>query len=77
MEGFRLPSRSRSFHQVKTDLLIGAMSVALYVLLGVTFFSCMSVNNVYLRNINRTLATTLLTFAAMSVAMHDLRHRRH
>ena len=70
MEGFRLPSRSRSFHQVKTDLLIGAMSVALYVLLGVTFFSCMSVNNVYLRNINRTLATTLLTFAAMSVAMH-------
>ena len=70
MEGFRLPSRSHSFHQVKTDLLIGAMSVALYVLLGVTFFSCMSVNNVYLRNINRTLATTLLTFAAMSVAMH-------
>ena len=65
-----MPSRSRSFHQVKTDLLIGAMSVALYVLLGVAFFFCMSVNNVFLRNINRTLATTLLTFAAMSVAMH-------
>ena len=70
MEGFRLPSRSHSFHQVKTDLLIGVMSFALYILLGLTFFFCMSVNNFFLRYINRTLATTLLTFAAMSVAMH-------
>ena len=70
MEGFRLPSRSRSFHQVKTDILIGVMSVMLYIILGLAFFFCLSLNNIFLRYINRTLATTLLTFAAMAVAMH-------
>ena len=70
MEGFRLPSRTRSFHQTKTDALIGAMSCALYIILGITFFLCLSINNVFLRLINRTLATTLLTFTAMTFAMH-------
>lgn len=70
MEGFRLPSRSRSFHQVKTDILIGVMSVMLYIILGLAFFYCLSLNNIFLRYINRTLATTLLTFAAIAVAMH-------
>lgn len=70
MEGFRLPSRSRSVHNAKTDILIGAMSVVLYILLGLSFFHCLSVNNIFLRYVNRTLATTLLTFAAMSIAMH-------
>ena len=70
MEGFRLPSRTRSFHQTKTDVLIGAMSFALYLILGVTFFLCLSINNIFLRLINRTLATTLLTFTAMTFAMH-------
>ena len=46
------------------------MSVILYILLGLAFFFCMSVTNPFLRYINRTLATTLLTFAAMSIAMH-------
>ena len=46
------------------------MSIVLYILLGLAFFLCMSINNVFLRNINRTLATTLLTFTAMTVAMH-------
>lgn len=55
---------------MKTDLLIGIMSIVLYILLGLAFFLCMSINNVFLRNINRTLATTLLTFTAMTVAMH-------
>ena len=50
--------------------MIGAMSVGLYILLGVTFFLCLSINNVFLRVINRTLATTLLTFTAMTIAMH-------
>lgn len=70
MEGFRLPSRSRSFHQLKTDILIGAMSVMLYIILGFAFFYCLSLNNIFLRYINRTLATTMLTFVAMSIAMH-------
>ena len=65
-----MPYRSRSFHQTKTDILIGCMSVILYILLGLAFFFCMSLNNIFLRYINRTLATTLLTFAAMSIAMH-------
>ena len=62
--------RNHSFHQMKTDILIGVMSIILYILLGLAFFLCMSINNVFLRNINRTLATTLLTFTAMTVAMH-------
>ena len=65
-----MPSRTRSFHQTRTDILIGAMSVALYVILGVIFFLCLSINNQFLRMINRTLATTLLTFTAMTFAMH-------
>ena len=65
-----MPSRSRSVHNAKTDILIGAMSVVLYILLGLSFFHCLSVNNIFLRYVNRTLATTLLTFAAMSIAMH-------
>lgn len=70
MEGFRLPSRSRSFHQAKTDILIGVMSVALYIILGLAFFLFLSITNIFLRNVNRTLASTLLTFSAMAVAMH-------
>ena len=62
--------RSRSFHQVKTDILIGVMSVILYIVLGLAFFYCMSLTNRFLRYINRTLATTLLTFTAMTFAMH-------
>ena len=65
-----MSSRSHSFHQVKTDILIGVMSVMLYIILGLAFFFCMSLTNFFLRYINRTLATTLLTFAAMSIAMH-------
>ena len=65
-----MSTRTRSSHQTKTDILIGAMSVCLYVVLGITFFLCLSINNVFLRIINRTLATTLLTFTAMTVAMH-------
>lgn len=65
-----MPSRSRSFHQLKTDILIGAMSVMLYIILGFAFFYCLSLNNIFLRYVNRTLATTMLTFVAMSIAMH-------
>ena len=64
-----MPFRSRSFHQTKTDILIGILSLVLHIILGLAFFYCLSLTNFYLRFINRTLATTLLTFAAMSLAM--------
>ena len=65
-----MASRTRSSYQTKTDILIGVMSICLYIILGVTFFLCLSINNVFLRVANRTLATTLLTFTAMTIAMH-------
>lgn len=65
-----MSSGARSFHQTKSDLLIGAMAICLYLLLGAAFFVFMSLNNIFLRVINRTLATTLLTFCAMTFAMH-------
>ena len=46
------------------------MAFCLYLLLGFSFFWFMSVHNEFLRIINRTLATTILTFCAMSFAMH-------
>lgn len=46
------------------------MSVALYIILGLIFFLCLSIDNKFLRVVNRTLATTLLTFTAMTIAMH-------
>ena len=46
------------------------MSVALYIILGLVFFLCLSIDNKFLRVVNRTLATTLLTFTAMTIAMH-------
>ena len=68
--GFPVSSGARSFHQAKSDLLIGAMAFCLYGLLGLAFFVFMSVNNFFLRFVNRTLASTLLTFFAMTFAMH-------
>ena len=65
-----MASRARSGRQAKSDLGIGLLALLLYLLLGLSFFYCLSLNNIFLRVINRTLATTLLTFCAMSVAMH-------
>ena len=65
-----MASQTRSNHQTKSDILIGIMALSLYVLLGLAFFGCMSINNIFLRVINRTLGTTLLTFVAMTAAMH-------
>lgn len=46
------------------------MSVSLYIILCVLFILCLSINNKFLLIVNRTLATTLLTFTAMTAAMH-------
>ena len=60
----------RSDHEARTDLIIGCMSLTLYVFLAVAFFLCLSINNIFLRVINRTFATTMLTWWAMTFAMH-------
>ncbi len=65
-----MASQTRSFHQTKTDIIIGLMSLLLYTCLAAAFIFFLSLNNFFLRVINRTLATTLLTFAAMTVSMH-------
>ncbi len=63
--------------------MISIIAVGLHIILGFIFFYCMSLNNPYLRYINRTLATTMLTFAAISVAMHavyggyDVGHKKN
>ena len=83
MEGSALSSRSRSFRQAKLDFMVSIIGLVLYIILGVVFFYCMSLNNPYLRYVNRTLATMLLTFAAMSIAMHavyggfDVGHKKN
>ena len=62
--------KTRSFHQVKSDLAIGALTVLLYGMLAAVFFACLSIPNIFLRHLNRTFATTLLTFGVLIVAMH-------
>ena len=61
---------ARFFRRAKTDIMIGAMGVLLYALLGFAFFYLMSFTNSFLLNKNRTTATTLFIFAASCVAMH-------
>lgn len=65
-----MANKTRSFHEVRSDLAIGAMTVVLYALLAVVFFACLSVSNIYLRHLNRTVATTMLTFVVLIIAMH-------
>ena len=78
-----MPSRTRSSHQTKTDILIGVMSVSLYIILCITFIFCLSIYNPFLLIVNRTLATTLLTYTAMTFAMHavyggfDVGHKKN
>ena len=62
--------KSRSGHDIGSGLVIGFMSLLLYMLLCFIFLFCLSLNNIFLRVVNRTLATTLLTFWAMTFAMH-------
>ena len=54
----------------KTTVLMGMLRLVIYAVLALLFFGLMAVNNWQIRGLSRTLATTLLTYAAMSVAMH-------
>lgn len=53
----------------RTTLMIGGLKLALYAGLMLLFFGLMSIENWPLRHASRTLATTLLTYGAMSMAM--------
>ena len=64
--------KTRSFHQVRSDLLIGIMASLLYGLIVLSFFLVFSRSNVFLLRVNRTSATTLLTFAVMIIATHAI-----
>lgn len=54
----------------KTEVLTGLLRLFIYIVLGGIFFGLMAVNNWQIRHISRTLATMLLTYVAMSLAMH-------
>ena len=60
---------ARFFRRAKTDILIGAMAVLLYALIGFIFYYCMYRTNAYLRHANRTAGTIILTFVVSTVAM--------
>jgi len=59
----------RAFRRHKTALAVLLMRILLYGGLMALFFGLMSINNWYLLHPSRTLATTLLTYTAMTVAM--------
>ncbi len=65
-----MKSQNRSSRQIQSGFIIGVLSALLYISLAVAFFVCLSINNIFLRVINRTFATTMLTFWAMTFAMH-------
>lgn len=54
----------------KTEVLTGLLRLFIYIVLGGIFFGLMAVNNWQIRHMSRTLATMLLTYVAMSLAMH-------
>lgn len=54
----------------QTAVLMGMLRLLIYVLLAFIFFGLMAVNNWQIRHLSRTLGTILLTYAAMSCAMH-------
>lgn len=62
----------RRLKRHRSALTVGLLRVMVYGGLFVLFFGLMSINNWQLRNPSRTLATTLLTYVAMSAAMHTV-----
>ena len=56
----------------KATLIIAAIRLVVYAGLFLAFFGLMSVNNWQLLNLSRTLATTLLTYVAMTAVMHSV-----
>ncbi len=53
----------------RSEILVSGLRVLTYLGLAALFFGLMGIRNWQLRHLSRTLATTLLTWIAMSVAM--------
>lgn len=68
----RMNTLRRRLKRHRSALTVGLLRVMVYGGLFVLFFGLMSINNWQLRNPSRTLATTLLTYVAMSAAMHTV-----
>lgn len=60
----------RQLRENKTAIMMGLLRVVIYGMLGLLFFGLMAINNWQLLHMSRTLGTTLLTYVAMSAAMH-------
>ena len=56
----------------KSAIVMGIISMALYVCLFALFFGTMGINNWQLRHASRTLATTLLTYCVMAYVMQQV-----
>ena len=74
MERAVLPAMMRKLRKIwlrhETAILTGVLRLFIYVVLAGLFFGLMAINNWQIRHMSRTLATMLLTYTAMSVAMH-------
>lgn len=68
----RMNTLRRRLKRHRSALTVGLLRVMVYGGLFGLFFGLMSINNWQLRNPSRTLATTLLTYVAMSAAMHTV-----
>ncbi len=60
----------KAWKRHKTAVLTGLLRLFIYVVLAALFFGFMAINNWQIRHLSRTLATMLLTYAAMMLAMH-------
>ena len=63
---------ARSIRNHRGDLVVGVLKMITYAGLFFAFFLLMSINNWPLRNLSRTLGTTVITWFAMTIAMNSV-----
>ena len=68
----RMDRTLRRIARHKATLIIAGIRFIVYVGLFLLFFMLMSINNWPLLHLSRTLATTLVTYVAMTVVMHSV-----
>jgi len=61
---------TKAWKRHKTAVLMGVLRLFIYGMLAGLFFGLMAINNWQIRGMSRTLATMLLTYIAMTIAMH-------
>ena len=62
----------RSIRNHRGDLVVGLLKTVTYFGLFAIFFWLMSINNFQLKGPSRTLATTVITWCAMTIGMHGI-----